>query len=112
MPSLIVWALLTLSSCAQIEIKDHVAYGDKGAFGATAVHTLFTSIPPKPIEKTDWDILRIGMVCMAVADLSEIQQSVDELCTAHKNACDYDTQVKIANIRYALDQLKLSLAQK
>jgi hypothetical protein len=99
-----ILVLLTLSGCAHEQILDHVAYGDKGILGATAVHTLFTSIPPVHYSKDEWDALRLGMICMAPQDISEIQQSVDDLCL--RWPCDYQTMQAIASLKEALQRFK------
>lgn len=86
----ITMAWLILSGCAAESIKDHTAYGDEGKFGAVAVHTLFTQIPPAHIGKADWDQMRIGMVCFNGADVNEMQKVIDDLCTKQTGACSYE----------------------
>jgi hypothetical protein len=86
----IIPVLLILSACSSEQIKDHVAYGDEGKFGAVAVHTLFTKIKPAHIEKGEWDRLRVGMVCLGANDVNDIQKTIDDLCTKHSGACSYD----------------------
>lgn len=82
-------ALLTLSGCGAEPIKDHLACGDEGKFGAVCVHTLFTQIKPVHISKADWDAMRIGMISFSASDVSDIQKTVDDLCSKHAGACDY-----------------------
>jgi hypothetical protein len=99
---------LILSGCGGVQIKDHVVFGDKGRHGATAVHTLFTDIAPVHIPLLQWNAMRLGMACISVDDLSQIQQTIDELCTKHTGACNYAVQQKIAA---AFRQMRHAMAE-
>lgn len=97
---------LTLTSCgAHIPINDHVVYGDKGVFGATQVHTLFTNIAPIDIDRDTWNQMRVGMVCTQVADFAGIQKTVDQLCAQDKNNCTYEQQQAVAAFKIAIHRI-------
>jgi len=101
--SKIALVLLTVSGCgAHIPIKDHTVWGDKGIFGSTEVHTLFTNIPAKNIDKQTWDMMRVGMVCTSVASFAGIQKTVDQLCAQNKTNCNYEQQQARASFKIAV----------
>lgn len=83
-------------------------WGDKGKFGATEVHTLF-NIPPKLIDKTTWDNMRIGMVCMLANTIADIQSTVDRLCNKHPGSCSYETQQRITAFKINFHRMLASL---
>lgn len=98
--------LVALTGCgAHIPIKDHTVWGDKGIFGATEVHTLFTSIPAKNIDRDTWNMMRVGMVCTQVADFAAIQKTVDQLCAQNKTNCDYEQQRAAAAFKVAIHRV-------
>lgn len=84
--------LLTASGCSrfEIEIKDQTLYGDKGKFGATAVHTINKKIPPLAIPKAEWDVKRIGMVCGDATVISDYLTMIDKFCAEKPKYCKYE----------------------
>lgn len=103
----IALVLFAVSGCGSPEkVRDRIFYGDKGKFGATAVHTLRTDIPPKRIYKAEWDDLRIGMICGTADDINDLIVLIDKLCNKDSNNCDYEA---VEGAKKAMRQLKASM---
>lgn len=86
----IVLALSVLSCSRQkIVVKDYEFFGDKGRFGATKVWSLSTERPGVKIPKSQWDEIRIGMVCTKAENITDIQTNIDKLCAANTTTCWY-----------------------
>lgn len=114
MKTLFTICLLVLSACgAHIKVKDTIAYGDKGKFGSTGVHTLCDLIkcPPILLDKTEWDAKRIGMICVAGDWFADMQANIDKLCARSPKTCDYE-EVKVgrAALRRVNKMRKATLA--
>lgn len=104
----IALALSTASGCSRFQIKDQILYGDKGKFGATAVHTIRKDIKPVAIPKAQWDQIRIGMVCGDAAYIGYMLTLVDKLCAQLKR-CDYEDVARVkAALRYVASAAKLN----
>lgn len=103
----IALVLFAVSGCGSPEpVRDRVFYGDQGRFGATAVHTLKTNIPPKRIYKQEWDDLRIGMICGSADDINDLIVLVDKLCANNENYCNYEA---LEGAKKAMRQLRSSM---
>lgn len=79
-------ALVILSACGHVEIKDQVWYGDKGPLGAKEFHTMTTYT--QKIPKDDWDNMRFGMLCTNAQTFGEIKREIEVLCSNYKG-CTY-----------------------
>lgn len=88
----IILASLTVSGCAgqeKVDVPNFPFYGDKGKYGATKVESLHPEKPGVRLPKSEWDTLRIGMVCTDAANIRTIQTLIDTLCTKNSFACNY-----------------------
>lgn len=88
-----LWILLStltvaslLNSCAVVQIKDEIIYGDKGSLGAHYVHTL--SDEKGDIPKSQWDDLRFGMLCWSSTAYGDWKAVIEQECSLAKN-CNY-----------------------
>lgn len=102
-------ALSILSACSHEPIRDMTFYGDKGKFGATAVHSIHKNIPPQAIPKAQWDTMRIGMVCTDGVNISWALATIDRLCARLPRTCRYEEAEKIkAALAYVRRAAKLN----
>ena len=85
-------SLLVACGAHSIKVRDTTAWGDKGRFGATGVHTLCSieKCPPVLLDKNAWDEKRIGMVCVDGSYFADMQANIDKLCTRQPKTCDYE----------------------
>lgn len=105
--------LLSLTaSCSStpVDIPNIYFYGDKGKYGATRVESLNPEKPGVRFPKSEWDVLRIGMVCTAASSVTDLQYVVDTLCTKNPTACNY-AKDGVNQIRGALSQMKKAAVQ-
>lgn len=81
-----------LASCAgknTITVPNYEFYGDKGKYGATKVESLHPEKPGVRIPKSEWDEIRIGMVCTKGTNITDMQANIDKLCAKNSFACSY-----------------------
>lgn len=69
---------------------------DLGVYGAHCAHTYITS--RRDIIKREWDLQRVGYMCMKADDFSDAEDSIDELCRI-SNLCDYATKDQIQRFK-------------
>jgi gas vesicle protein len=81
--------------------------GDLGPFGAHCAHTLTEQ--KRDIPKEQWDVERIGYLCMDAEGFNDTETAIDQFCETSK-LCDYVTRQEIkktmARIRQVADQAK------
>lgn len=88
-------ALLILSACAQVEIKDEELYGDFGDDGATMVHT--QKPDTRDIPKDEWDEMRFGMICVKSKAIADWKEELEQLCSL-TTRCTYEQKKMLAEI--------------
>lgn len=76
--------VLALSGCA-VRIQNERWYADIGDKGAFWFETLTNN--GGSVEKSDWDVMRVGMACTTTDTLAEIKREIEQLCSS--TACDY-----------------------
>lgn len=103
----ITLASYTASGCSQqqIQVRDYAFYGDKGKYGATKVHSLATHLSPERLYKSQWDEIRIGMVCTQAANITDMQANIDKLCSLNPAMCWY-VQEDLNKIRDAVSAIE------
>lgn len=103
---------LILSGCAgdPVKVENIDFYGDKGKYGATKVESLHPEKPGVKILKSEWDALRIGMVCTEAKNVTNIQLIIDTLCAKNPMACSYAKE-GVEQIRGVLSQMKKAAVQ-
>lgn len=95
-----------LSGCSSVEIKDEIFYGNKGALGATELHTLVSG--QKDFTKAQWDqiLLSQPLVCTSIQTFGDIKSSIEKLCSLC-NCCDYNTKAALETFYTNLSQVKV-----
>lgn len=102
-------ALLLLSGCVSIKVKDQTFYGDEGTLGATYFH--FLTEDTGDVSKTDWDNLRFGYICEDADTFADWKALIQKLCS-DSGDCDWDTQQALDRIFSHVEeiqQMKLQL---
>jgi hypothetical protein len=100
----ITTAMLTLSACSQVKIKDFQVCGDIGTQGATCDN--FLTEHPVDIRQPEWDDYRFGMLCISSDSFGELKREIEQLCSAHANQCDYETQKQMKSFFKRMEKLK------
>jgi hypothetical protein len=77
---------LLLSGCIEVTIQDHTIYVDMGSLGAHSRTTL--SNQSQDISKSQWDDMRIGMLCMTPDTYADWKEVIEKLCSK-SNTCKY-----------------------
>ena len=105
--SQILWVILCifLASCKSVLIQDTEVCGDKGPLGATCFHTNTTD--HRDIDKTQWDLDRVGQLCVTADGFTIWKTALEQLCHETKN-CVYGDQLE--HIQEELDELDTSFA--
>lgn len=86
---------IILSGCAHVTFTDQPLCGDKGELGASCVHTLHNQVDAnnkvivKKVEKTDWDTMRFGWICMPSTAYAEAKKNSEQLCKS-SGLCNFD----------------------
>jgi len=102
---LLLFLALVLNGCTNVTIKDETFCGDKGALGATCVHTLVSDTQSVP--KLDWDAMRYGMICESSQTFADLKSDIEQLCqTSH--ACTYDVQQKMNAFFSKMDSINVN----
>ncbi len=92
--SFITMGLVVLNGCSAVDIKDQIAYGNKGLHGAVEFHTLTTA--SREISFEEWmQLLKTKpMVCTSVETFGDVKSAVEKLCSVC-NCCAYDTKAAV-----------------
>jgi len=99
--------MVLLSSCA-VKVKDEPLYLDEGSIGAVEVH--FLTPGTTDLNKTQWDAIRPGMVCMPETSFGDFKAELEELCS--KTTCTYEMEQALKTLRGVFDVLEMArLAQ-
>lgn len=72
-------ALLTLSACGSVAIKEETFYTDAGDQGAVVSH--FFSTDSSVMGRAAWDSIREGMTCMSPDAIGDIKKEIEQLCS-------------------------------
>lgn len=104
--------LLSGASCSaqKIVVPNMEFFGDKGKYGSTKVESQHPEKPGVRLLKSEWDELRIGMVCTPAKNITEMQLIIDKLCTKNPMACKYASE-GVQEIKGALSQMKRAAVQ-
>ena len=90
---------LSLASCAHTKIYDKEVCGDLGMDGAHCNHTLQQK--PRDIPKPQWDLERVGWMCMDSEGYNDTETAIDQLCNSSAK-CDYVMRQKIEDLKVRL----------
>ena len=71
--------LLFFSGCAKVSIYDKQVCGDLGEYGARCNNTLVSK--PVDLTKEEWDIKRVGWMCVDSTAFNDTETALDQLCT-------------------------------
>jgi hypothetical protein len=82
-------ALLGLSGCGSVEIRDFEACAD---FGEDAHCARFLDDETRDISPEEWQEMRVGRVSISAEDFAEIKAEIEQLCSAHK--CKYEDSAR------------------
>ena len=80
--------ILSISSCAKVEIPDLEFCADMGELGATCFTTL--SGKERDIAKAQWDKDRFGQVCTPSESFAKIKATILKFCEANKKRCEME----------------------
>jgi hypothetical protein len=97
-------ALLLISGCTDVPIKDAEWCADKGRRGATCWHTLDVEAK-RQVTKTAWDNERFGQVCAKPQVFADAQAAIETFCQ-NTNSCDYQVKTKIQKFSQHLKEAK------
>ena len=86
-------ALIVLSSCAKITIKDSEWCGDVGSDGAACFYTMADK--QRMLTKPEWDAERFGMICTKSENFKDWKAALEKLCHMTKR-CD-EEDIRQAN---------------
>jgi len=98
----IFWILFLITGCSHLDVFDVNACGDLGPDGAHCAHTL-TSVKTD-IPKAQWDITRVGWMCMDAADFNNTETALDQACVWIK--CTYKQQQQMETMKANLRNVK------
>lgn len=84
----ITTAMLILSACGSVAVKDETFYFDEGISGAHVVH--FLTPGTSDLTQPQWDGIREGMVCMSSDGFGDFKKEFEQLCS--HVTCDYQTK--------------------
>lgn len=102
---LLTVAMPTLSGCGHVSVKDEILYFDEGPSGAHFKH--FLTSEEGNLDKSSWDDIREGYVCMSSDAFGDFKKEIEQLCTKVK--CDYTTLQALEQVFAYVEQRKSML---
>lgn len=106
---ILVFTLFLFAGCGSITIQDREVCADLGAviyqgtvIGAQCAHTLTSA--NRTVTKTQWDIERIGWMCMNSKDYTSIETEIEQACQLMK--CDYQTATALTQALTRMRKLR------
>lgn len=91
--SFILTALLLLSGCGTVEIKDEIFYGNKGMMGAVEFHTFTTEQRNVSFEEWMKMLKSKPLICSSVSTFGDAKKFYETVCSVC-NCCQVDTTAK------------------
>lgn len=87
-------AVLALSACSGVTVKDEIFYGNKGTLGAVSFHTLTAG--QQDISPKDWANLLATqpLICSSIQTFGDLKAALEQLCIVC-NCCTYDQEAAI-----------------
>ncbi len=104
--ALLILCVLSLSSCARVQINDHEICGDKGKLGASCFNML--SDGSRKLSFDDWAIERFGQLCMQADAFANIKAALLKLCESSKR-CTWEEKQQIANLGSKMEMFSQDL---
>ena len=89
----LLFIVVVFSGCGTVTVYDQEVCGDLGQAGAHCAHTLTNQT--RDISKANWDIERVGYLCMNSQSFTDQETAVDEFCNNNQSLCDYQTRVAL-----------------
>lgn len=89
--------------CGHVTVFDTEVCADLGSAGGHCAHTLTDAT--RDIPKPQWDIERVGYLCMNSTSFNDIETAVDQLCTT-TGLCDYQTREALNLAFFRIKSLK------
>ena len=87
-------ALLSLSACATVELKDFEACGDKVDLGATCFHSLTPET--RKLTKEEWDKIRFGRISLHIDAFLYMKSAIEKLCSV-SDRCTYEEKEQLSD---------------
>lgn len=84
-------AVLVLSACTQVPVKDEIFYGNKGMLGAVEFHTLTPGQTNLTFEQWMQLLRTQPLVCSSVNAFGDLKGAFEKLCSVC-GCCSYDTK--------------------